>query len=198
MTFHFNKTYFIIFVLFFYHFIEIQSKSEDNFQYFGVKFKSVKCQSDNLTVYTKYCYLKAVSRKIVTFNLGVKLLVLLKKPFYGHGVVFYRYGTIFRQIIDVKKLEFCSILDGSDTNPFVKLMIVMLKIQAPHLIHKCPFNGDWDLRNFTVDSNLMDKVSMLFPEGTYRLDISAFINEKISFNFSGTADVKSPLKESFG
>jgi hypothetical protein len=158
----------------------------------------VKCQSDNKTIITKYCYLKAVSRKVVTFNIGIKFLVPYTKPFYGHSIFYYRYGTIFRQIIDVKKVEVCGILDGVDTNPLIKLLIDMIKNAAPHIIHNCPYKGDLDLKNFTFNLDLMDKATMLFPQGTYRIDTSLFLNGNSTFNFSGTCEVKSPLKESFG
>lgn len=198
MTFHKLKVYFVIFVFCFHHVYGTRLKNEDNYQNFGVRFKSVKCQSDNKTIFKKFCFLKPLSRKIVTFNAGFKLLVPYTKPVFGHTIIYYRYGTIFRQIIDTKKLEICAILNNEDTNPFVRLMIDMLKSRAPNLIHKCPFNGNWDLTNFTVDMDLMDKVSMIFPEGTYRLDISFFLLDQLTVNFTGMADVKSPFKESFG
>jgi len=139
-----------------------------------------------------------VSRKIVTSNVGVKLLVPYTRPIYGHTIIYYRYGTIFRQIIDTKKLEACAILDGVDTNPLVKLIVDTIKNLAPHLIHKCPYEGDWDLKNLTTDLDLVDKATMLFPEGIYRLELFVFFNDSSTFNISGTAEIKSPLKESFG
>ncbi|KAL7014214.1 hypothetical protein ACKWTF_015806 [Chironomus riparius] len=189
----------LIFVFFIQHFIEIQSKSEDKFQYIGARFKSIKCQSDNITVITKYCYLKAVSRKVVTLNFGVKLLVLYSRPYYIHSVLNYRYGTIFRQIIDTKKIEVCGILDGIDTNPLVKLVFDMIKSRMPaNIFHKCPYTGDWDFNNFTLNLGLVDKATMLFPEGTYRADISLYFRDVITYNLSTTIEMKTPLKESFG
>ncbi|KAL7014215.1 hypothetical protein ACKWTF_015807 [Chironomus riparius] len=115
------KTCFLIFAFLVQNLHKIQSKNQENFVY-GVRYKSVQCESDNTTIMTKYCFLKPVSRKVVTVNVGVKLLVPYVKPIYGHTIVFYRYGTIFRQIIDTKKLEICSILDGSDTKSFNKVI----------------------------------------------------------------------------
>ena len=179
-------------------FLEIQSKTEDNFQYVGIRFKSVKCQSDNISIIAKYCYLKAISRKVVVFNLGLKLLVPYKKPFFGHAILYYRYGTIFRQIIDTKKLELCGILDGVDTNPLIRLIVDMVKSIAPNEVHNCPYEGDWDLRNFTLNLDLVDKATMLFSQGIYRWDYSSFYNNSKAFNVSLIFETKSPIKESFG
>ena len=195
MTFRNYKSWFIIFVIIVQILSEFHSKPQDNY---GIRFKSVKCQSDNKTIMVKYCYLKAVSRKIVTFNVGLKYLIPHIKPLYLHAIFYYRYGTIFRQIIDLKKLEVCAILDGADTNPLIKLIIDMVKRKAPKMIHKCPYTGDFDLRNFTVDLDLIDKATMFFTEGTYRLDISFFFNDTKSLNVTGMAEIRSPLKESFG
>ena len=178
-------------------FYEIQSKNDKNFTN-GARFSSLKCEADNKTILVKFCYLKAVSRKIVTLNFGVKLLVPFVKPYFGQVILYYRYGTIFRQIIDVKKFEICAILDGNDTNPLIKLILEMLKSRAPNLIHKCPYEGDWDLRNFTMNTDLIEGASMLFPQGIYRSDFSLYINDSRTFNISGNFEIKSPLKESFG
>jgi len=192
------KTFYFIFIVILPNLNKIQPKVHDNFQNYGIRFKSVKCQSDNKTILIKSCYLKPVSRKVVTFNFGIKLLVSYKKPFFGHSILSYRYGTIYRQIIDMKKLEVCAILDGVDTHPMVKLIIDFMKSIAPKSVHKCPYEGDWDLRNFTINMDLFDRTSMLFPEGTYRIDTSVFFNGSTTLNFSGEAEIKSPLKGSFG
>lgn len=195
MFFSDRKTYFVIFILLVHHLQIINSKNEDNF---NIRFKSVKCSSDNKTIITKFCYLKPVSRKIVTLNVGLKLLVPYTKPINGHLIIYYRYGTIFRQIIEIKKHEICSTFFGDDVNPLIKLVVQMIKSKAPNSIHKCPYTGDWNLRNFTLDLELMDRATMLFSQGIYRADISFYLNDKNTFNFTGMAEIKSPLKESFG
>lgn len=73
----------------------------------GTRFKSVKCKTDNETMILKYCNIKAYSRKIVVFNLGVKILKTLKRPIYIQTVLNYRYGNIFRPVITMSKQEWC-------------------------------------------------------------------------------------------
>lgn len=193
-----NQSNYCLFILAICAQIFYETQSDDKNFTNGARFKSLKCKADNKTTLIKFCYLKAVSRKIVTFNYGVKLLVPFVKPFFGNFVVYYRYGTIYRQIIDIKNYEICEILDGGDTNPLIKLLLDMLKSRAPHLIHKCPYDGDWDLKNFTLNTELIDGASMFFPQGIYRGDFSLYINDSWSLNFSAALEVKSSIKESFG
>ncbi|KAL7014212.1 hypothetical protein ACKWTF_015804 [Chironomus riparius] len=198
MNFCHCMTFAITLAIFIQNFTVIQAKSEDKFSFNGVRFKSVKCQSDNTTITTKYCYLKAVSRKDVTLNIGVKFLVPHTRPFFIQFIFHYRYGTIFRQIIDTKKLEICAILDGTDTNLLVKLVHDLIKNRLPELVHKCPYKDDWDFKNFTLNMDLVDKATMLFSEGTYRVDVSVYFSDVNTINVSIVIDIKSTIKESFG
>jgi len=46
----------------------------------GIRFKSLTSDADNKTLSVNFCYLKAVSRNVVTANVGVKILNTLEKP----------------------------------------------------------------------------------------------------------------------
>ena len=175
----------------------IRTNVQQNKFIHSIRFRSVKCRSDNTTIFVKYCYLKAVSRDIVTLNLGTRYLVPYTKPFYVRSVFSYRYGTIFREIINTQ-CEACALVEGAEKNPLIKALHGMLRSRAPKLVTNCPAIGDWDLKNFTMDLNLVTSASMIFPEGIYKIDVTSFYNGSASYNFSGTAEIKSPLKESFG
>jgi len=124
-----NKFKFYLILFCALSFYEIYSEDQENF-IGGVRFKSIKCEVNNKTILVKYCYLKAISRKVVTYNVGVKLLATYTKPFLIHTTFYYHYGTIFRQIIDTKKLDLYGILAGVDTNPIIKLLVEMIKNKA--------------------------------------------------------------------
>ena len=191
-------TFYIILALNFHLICRTQSNVQDNKFMHGIRFKSVKCRSDNTTIFIKYCYLKAVSRKTVVLNVGIRYLIPYTKPFYSRSIFSYRYGNIFREIINTHQIEVCALLEGADSNPLTKVLMDMLANKAPNLIHNCPFTGDWDLKNFTMDLNLVDKASMIFPEGIYKISSTMYYNGSATYNFSGTAEIKSPLKENFG
>ena len=114
--------------------------------------KNIHCEGDNETVLIKYCSIRAYSRLLVTTSLGVKILSPLTKPFYIQLIIKYRYGIIYHQVIDTKQIEWCSVMDGSDTNPLIKMLNNLLKEVVPHLFKKCPYEGELDFVNFTVNN----------------------------------------------
>ena len=175
----------------------IDSKSTDRYAD-GARFKSIKCQADNTTISFNYCFMKAISRKMVTLNLGVKFLTPYTKPYYVQFILNYRYGTIFRQVIDTHQYEWCGIMSGGESNAFIDSIISALKNAAPSLFHKCPYDGIMDLRNVTYDGNTFDDHTKLFPEGTYRIEVFVFKNQKQTVKLSIIFEVKSQLKDSFG
>lgn len=180
-----------------FSFNEVTSKSTNNYVD-GARFNSIKCQADNTTIIMKYCFMKAISRKMVTLNIGVKFLVPYNKPYYVQFVLNYRYGTIFRQVIDTHQYEWCGIMSGGETNPFIEGVISVIKDAAPGLFHKCPYEGDMDLSNITYDGNAFDHHAKTFPQGTYRIDVFVFKDGKQTVKLFINFEVKSQLKESFG
>jgi hypothetical protein len=53
--------------------------------------------------------------------------------------VFYRYGTIDREIYHADEVEWCGLMDGSNSNIVFDSIIAPVKDSAPELIHKCPY-----------------------------------------------------------
>lgn len=60
-------------------------------------------------------------------------------PFQIKVAVFYRYGTIFRQVMNFPSLRFCEIMEGIDKNPYIKMSMDVLSASAPKLFQQCPF-----------------------------------------------------------
>ena len=178
-------------------FSNIYCKTDENFRA-GTRFKALKCESNSSIVQIKFCYLKPVSRQVVTLNVGVKILVEINKPAYVQLVLNYRYGTIFRQVLDTHLIEWCGIMDGSATHPWLALVIDQLKGTAPALFHKCPYFGDLDVNNVTIDRQKNNQKSSMFPEGTYRGELSYAKDGIQIFKASLSFELKSALKESFG
>ena len=188
---------FVVFIIINILITESASKSNDKYTE-GTRFKSVKCQSDKTTISVRYCYMKAISVRIVTLNLGLTFLVPYTSPIYVQLILNYRYGTIFRQVIDTHQHEWCAIMNGGDTNPIIKLTVDQLRKSAGSLFHKCPYEGDLDLNNVTIDEIYEKNEPFRFPEGTYRLDVIVCRNTSQAFKIDVTFENKSPLKESFG
>jgi len=170
---------------------------KNSIQYtFGTHFRSVKCSTDNYTVLLDRCYLKAYSRRIVTLNIVGTFGVPLRKPCYFQFVLFYRYGNIYREVIDTKKREWCAIMDGVQTHPYINLIISHLKNSAPKLFHKCPYEGQHNLYNITVNE---DKAITVWPQGYYKMMITTYnLTKNLVFQMDLRFEVKSELKESMG
>ena len=164
---------------------------------YGVRPNGINCEADNQTVLMKYCFLKPISRYIVTVNLGFNYLIPLKKPIYVQMLMFYRYGTIFRQIIDTKQNDWCGIMEGAETNPLIKMMTGHLNSTVPQLIHKCPYEGELDLFNFTL-SNGSPTQAEIFPQGYYKLVVIVSKNNRTIVTVKIKGDITSSLKETFG
>jgi len=140
--------------------------------------------------------MKAVSRKIVTLNVGVKLLKSLNKPIYIQIILYYHYGLIYREVINTKKQEWCDIMDEKSTNIYFSHTIAQIKASAPGLMHKCPYEGDVEVKNLTIDD---EKSFDIFPEGFYKSSMMFFDNNvEPLLLLNITSQHKSNLKESLG
>lgn len=172
-------------------------EKKENFRS-GTRFRSIKCESNTSIVIIKYCYLKPVSRQVVTLNIGGKILFPINKPVYGQVTVNYRYGTIYRQVLDTHPIEWCEQMDGTNAHPLLSLIIEISKESAQELYHKCPYFGDVDVMNATIDRSKNLGKATMFPEGTYLGEL-IFIKDSIQiFKMTLSFEIKSALKESFG
>lgn len=159
------------------------------------RFRAVSCQSDNATVVLRYCNLKAISRDKVFLNFGGTIIGKLQKPIQIQLIHYYRFGNIYREVINTQKIEFCSVMDGANSHLFLKQMMEQIKEIATELIHKCPYKGDIDVRNLTTDDS---KYFDVFPAGMYRLELYVFKGETEVFKLQVDVQHNSPMKESFG
>lgn len=125
--------------------------------------------------------------------------------------LFYRYGNIFRNIINTPAHEWCALMDGLETNPFMKMCIDMIKDDVPQLFHKCPYQvsvmkfwegtkiynflkGLLDLAHITLNNKAFMST---FPTGTYKLQLN-FSESRTPYLFvEGTVEITSEIKTSF-
>lgn len=162
------------------------------------RFKSIRCHSDNVTVIMKFCYLKAYSKYVVTANIALNILSPIQKV-YIQFILSYRYGLIFRPVIDTKIQDWCAIVKGGQTSPYIKLLLDTLKdTTGPKAIHECPYEGEFEALNVTLNYDRVDPTA-IFPEGTYRITIIVYRGNKIeAWRMEADEEVKSPIRETFG
>jgi hypothetical protein len=173
---------------------------EDEFFKYRTRFRAVKCESvDNSTAYWNFCFIKAHNRYLTSLNFGWMMV----KPFtkwYLRVQADYRYGNIYREIVDTKSMDFCPIMakSGSGFNLFFKLIFDLIKASVPSLFHKCPYVERQDFYNITIDDELAKKTT-IFPEGQYKYNISFCRNiERADLTLIVFSEIRSPLKSSFG
>lgn len=174
----------------------VTSMKSSNVYNNGTRFRAVKCSSDIDAVILYTCHLKAYSRRIVVLNLHGNIIRPFNKPIYSQFSLSYRYGTIYREVINTQKREWCSIMEGEPTHLLISLNIDHLKTSAPQMFHKCPYIGEQKFLNVTLDES---KAYDVFPQGFYKSKIVFFNSSHFEvFSLVMDYEVKSNLKESFG
>jgi len=107
-------------------------------------------------------------------------------------ILFYRYGNVYREVIDTKKREWCSIMDGLTTHLFFMQIIRQIKDSAMSAIHKCPYVDDLDIKNLTLQDG---KTFDLYPEGTYKFSWINYNRTSPTWRFNVSLHIRSLLKE---
>lgn len=162
----------------------------------GSRFRSTECQADNDTTIVQHCYVKAVSRRVTTLSIKLKTLRPSYKPLYVQMILYYRYGNIYREVIDTKRIEWCGIMDGVKTHLFFVQILDQIREFAGDNFHRCPYNHDLEVKNLTLDDT---KPLDIFPEGTYKFSwVTRNATLHILWKFNVTLQVRSSLKESMG
>lgn len=170
--------------------------NEKNLVYM-TRFRAVECQNhQNQTAYFTFCYVKSYSRNTSTLNFGIQVVKPLE--IYFRLIANYRYGLIYREILDSKLVDYCQLMKNVGTNPIIKFMIDSIKKSVPKLFHACPYEGLMEFRNLTIEDDVIKKLQ-IFPEGQYKYNVSIYDTPKqLVMVIVVFTEVKSPLKNSFG
>jgi len=173
-------------------------RSGEDVSKYSTRFRAIECFApDNSTVYFTFCFIKSFSRTISTMNFGLKVERKVKSIFI-QLVASFRYGNIYREVLDTKQINWCQIMDGSDYNLFLKMILDMIRQAVPGLFHKCPYEGLMEFRNITLDIEEATKRA-LFPEGQYKYNITICDKpDRMILMLVVFTEVKSPVKTSFG
>ncbi|KAL7012779.1 hypothetical protein ACKWTF_015042 [Chironomus riparius] len=164
------------------------------------KFLNCKCllepwYADEYVYKNWTCFAKNWSRNMSTVNADFTLIKPLYKIFI-ECIFFYKYGTIYRQVLKFPKVDYCNLMTLMKDNIFAKQIYLILKTAAPDLIHDCPFYN-LKLINFTlpIQSFLSE-----FSSGEYKLTINLYMKENgpIASNCTFTGAYRGNFKDSFG
>ncbi|KAL7013681.1 hypothetical protein ACKWTF_015524 [Chironomus riparius] len=194
----FIKNLIIIFTLFSSFYCQRPMKPGEDLSRYSVRFRGIECLSmDNSTAYFTFCFVKSYSRTATTINFGINTQKKMKSIFV-QLVASFRYGNIYREIVDTKLINWCQVMAGADYNLFMKLILDMIRPSVPGLFHKCPYEGLMEFKNVTMDVEIAKKIS-IFPEGQYRVNTTIHNGpDKIILALITYSEIKSPIKTSFG
>jgi hypothetical protein len=164
---------------------------------YSARFRSIECDANNKTAIVEYCFIKAVSRQHATLNVKIHFTEPISAPVYVHLILYYRYGNIYREVIDTKKIDWCPIMDGMNAHLFLMQILKLIRPIAGTGLQTCPYKFDIELKNITLDTT---RAMDVFPEGTYKFTWITYVkkNFELLWKFNTTLNIKSPLKESMG
>lgn len=125
-----------------------------------ISIKYVKCYNvSDVYVFQNYsCFAKAYSRTVYTGS----IIATLKKPLTEVHVsfvrtktlhfkyykisfrkalvrLFYRYGTIYREVLHTPFLDVCALLKNSKGNILFQQMLNVVRDSYPSIVHDCPY-----------------------------------------------------------
>jgi hypothetical protein len=138
-----------------------------------------------------------VSRQHATLNFKIHYTEPIPAPIYVQLILFYRYGNIYREVIDTKRIEWCAIMNGMSGHLFLMNILQLIKPFSGTALQKCPYKIDVEVKNITLDeTRAMD----IFPEGTYKFSWITYTKKNFEFGWrlNTTLNIKSPIKESMG
>lgn len=174
-------------------------KEDEMKRAYGVRLTGMKCKNyDNLTAFISKCFIKPY-RNFTTFNFAYVVVKPLIKPVYLQVIAQYRYGTIFRDIIDTHKRDWCEAIENVDTNPFLRMIYRhSVGLDNPNMPKKCPITKSAEFLNITM-GNVKATDRIWWPEGAYKFIFKFYkFNEMPLFEVMYKIDMKSPVKSSFG
>lgn len=78
----------------------------------------------------------------------------MKHKFHSHFLrltlkvklnIAYKYGQIFREVVNVPAIEWCNQMEGLGSNPAMNMAVDLIKESVPQLFHKCPYEVSFNI-----------------------------------------------------
>lgn len=59
--------------------------------------------------------------------------------FKGKSVIFYKYGTIYRDVMHTPMMNWCELMNVKTQNMLVKSLTEVVQENFPEIVHECPY-----------------------------------------------------------
>ena len=127
-------------VLLLFIFVIVSTVTPDPLQGYSYRFTSVKCSNGSALQTTKdqFCYIKNFSRNLSTINFGLTVTRPLNIIYLKYSIDF-KYGAVFRNIINPPVLEWCAFYKENSKNVLLNTLLDMIRDSTPGLLHNCPY-----------------------------------------------------------
>lgn len=147
-------------------------------------FRGIECTSlAPEIVEFRYCNLEK-HLKSTGISVGFTFKQKITKPFYMQMTAKAKNGKTFIDAFKTDKMEWCSMMLEGTTNPVVKMGVDQVRPLAPKLFSKCPYEGDFDIRNITLDNVVIPAAN-----GIYKIHSKASNGEKALIDMTITMEV---------
>lgn len=151
-------------------------------------YRFIKCQSfDPKIIRVEFCSINN-TKTLTNLKIGLTLINTLNKPIYlQFSIARKTAGNYFQDYFRTELIEFCSVMEGANANPFFKGILDGIGKTAPNLIHPCPYKAGFiDASNLTIDSTK----TFNFPlPGTYKVELTFYGKSKKPFGLIRTNEV---------
>jgi hypothetical protein len=171
-----------------------KSSADNDADELGIKFKKVQCWADNKLVSLHHCYIKNYSPEVASLNIAGKSLKPIDKPIDIHVIVSIGMGPMFYPVINYK-LEWCAIMSGETKHIVVSMITAVVQEAMPGLLHECPYSGEYEVKNFTLDESLNLAASQFVPSGNYKVELNVMKDVRKIVNVELVVEVKSSLTD---
>lgn len=150
----------------------VVSQSDQDPQ-FSIKFKTIECYADNISVKLKHCFLKDDPEGLGFINIEGTSLQVIEKPIDLEAVIYIGLGPMFYPLMKFK-IEWCSLMSGGEQQKIgIRIAMAVAREVFPGLIHECPYNGNYDIKNFTIPFGFT-KFARFAPSGNYKIEINVY------------------------
>lgn len=94
-------------------------------------------------------------------------------------IFYYRYGTIYRQVMKTPKINFCAVMKAAIETPLLSVIIDIAKSVEPSMIHECPYvNLIAKNKPLTLSA-----LPTIFSQGDYRVTLNFTTRNNEEFLF---------------
>ncbi|CRK96825.1 CLUMA_CG009953, isoform A [Clunio marinus] len=112
--------------------------------------------------------------------------------------IHYRYGTIYREVMQFPRFEFCKLMDLGTSNKLIEVILRNINITTPGLLHRCPYKNI-DIKDQPI---LASSIPSMIPSGDYKMTFSWSFENGIWFQHTTDyltveAYLKKPLTQAY-